>query len=105
VKKEIIDHKNKCSLSDVSLWEIAIKLRIKKLTLKFPFERLEEYLTETDIALVSLSFEHMLLLKNMEVHHKDPFDHIIIAQGITEKMTIITKDSNFPNYHAKLFWK
>ena len=105
VKNEIIDHNNKCSLSVVSLWEIAIKLRIKKLTIKFPFERLEEYLAETDIAVLPLSFEHMVLLKGMDVHHKDPFDHIIISQGIIEDLTIITKDANFPNYTAKLFWK
>jgi PIN domain nuclease of toxin-antitoxin system len=43
-------------------------------------------------------------LIDLDFHHRDPFDRIIIAQGLVEKMTIVTKDENFPKYGVQLIW-
>jgi len=44
------------------------------------------------------------MLNNLEFHHKDPFDRIIIAQGIAEQLTIITKDESFKKYDVSVQW-
>ncbi|WP_286393904.1 hypothetical protein [Pseudanabaena mucicola] len=43
-------------------------------------------------------------LATLPFHHKDPFDRLILAQGLTEKIPIITKDSVFANYPVTLIW-
>ena len=104
VRSEITDGSNSCFLSIASLWEIAIKLRIKKLKLQFQFDKFPDLLDENDIELLPLTFDHVYKLLSLDLHHRDPFDNILIAQGIAEDLTIITKDENFSRYNARIFW-
>jgi PIN domain nuclease of toxin-antitoxin system len=56
---------------------------------------------------MKLSFSrwhHIHKLLSLEFHHRDPFDRIIIAQGLVENMTIVSKDENFPKYNVQLLW-
>ena len=41
---------------------------------------------------------------SLDFHHRDPFDRIIISQGLVEKLAVITKDENFPKYNIKIVW-
>jgi PIN domain nuclease of toxin-antitoxin system len=59
---------------------------------------------ENDIEMLPLTFEHLQQLIKLEFHHRDPFDRIIIAQGLIEKMTIVSKDENFSKYNVPLIW-
>lgn len=56
------------------------------------------------IELIELLPEHLDGLAKLQFHHKDPFDRLIIAQSLVEDMPIITKDTVFLNYPAKLLW-
>jgi PIN domain nuclease of toxin-antitoxin system len=105
VSNEITDIDNKCYVSIASLWEIAIKLKLGKLSLKFPFEKFASYLSDNDIELLPISFEHLVKVLNLDPHHRDPFDRIIIAQGLVEDLTIVTKDEHFPSYTNRILWK
>lgn len=88
-----------------SLWEMAIKIKIGKLNLGFDFQELTIYLIRNNIEILPIAFEHILETMNLEDHHRDPFDRIIIAQAKFESLTIISKDENFPRYdHIKLIW-
>lgn len=82
VRKEIADIDNKCYVSIASLWEIAIKIRLGKLSIKFPFEKFATYLSDNEIELLPISLEHLLQLLNLDLHHRDPFERLIIAQAI-----------------------
>ncbi len=42
---------------------------------------------------------------SLDFHHRDPFDRIIISQGLVEKLTVVTKDENFPKYNVKIVWE
>ncbi|PWS32163.1 type II toxin-antitoxin system VapC family toxin [Pedobacter paludis] len=95
---------NQCFLSIASIWEIAIKIELNKLALISGFDKIEDFLTENQIEILPITFEHILSLNNLELHHRDPFDRIIIAQGISEELIILTKDQNFSLYEAKIFW-
>ncbi|HEY4290231.1 MAG TPA: type II toxin-antitoxin system VapC family toxin [Puia sp.] len=105
VSSEIANIDNKCFLSIASLWEIAIKVSLGKLYIKFPFENFASYLSDNDIEVLPIAFVHLVQLSSLEQHHRDPFDRIIIAQGLVENLTIITKDEYFPNYTEKILWR
>jgi PIN domain nuclease of toxin-antitoxin system len=103
--REIIaDTDNKCFISIASIWEIAIKFSLGKLKLKSDFEKIADFLLDNDIEILSLSFEHIQQLLKLDFHHHDPFDRIIIAQGIEEDITIITKDREFILYDVNTLW-
>ena len=91
-------------ISIASVWEIAIKLGIGKLVLDFSFNEIEENLTGSNISLLNISVKHTQQIISLPLHHRDPFDRMIIAQSITENLTIISKDKNFSLYPIKLLW-
>ena len=93
----------KC-LSISSLWEIAIKESLNKLVLTKPYETLSEYITANNIVLLPVAFNHLLQLRKLPNHHKDPFDRLMIAQAITENLAIISKDQHFKSYPVNVIW-
>lgn len=95
---------NNCFVSIASVWEIGIKLSLKKLDLNKNFDEISTFMFKFDINLMQITFEHINKLINLEFHHRDPFDRIIISQGIVEKLTVITKDEIFKNYGVKTMW-
>lgn len=105
VKDEIRDISNKCFISIASLWEIAIKTSLGKLELKADFNKIGEILSLNDIEILPITFGHIQKLLKLKYHHRDPFDRIIISQGIADKLTVLTKDENFKKYRVKIMWK
>jgi len=103
-KNEIESTQNQCFVSIASLWEIAVKISLGKLALRYDFSLLSDFLIKSDIEILPIEFEHLQELLHLDFPHKDPFDRLIIAQSISEKMTIITKDENFDKYKVKLLW-
>ena len=104
-KKAIIGSKHKCYVSMASLWEIAIKLKIRRINLDFELHDFSKYLPENNIEIIPIAFEHITQILKLEEYHKDPFDKIILAQAVVEGLTIISKDENFSKYKkVKLLW-
>ncbi|MBK6275021.1 MAG: type II toxin-antitoxin system VapC family toxin [Saprospirales bacterium] len=91
-------------ISIVTLWEIAVKYSLKKLELNISLADFFNLIHSSDINIINISTEHLLILNSIEHHHKDPFDRIIIAQAIAENFTIITKDENFSKYEVNIIW-
>ena len=91
-------------VSIASIWEIAIKLNVQKLKLQTSFLGIQKKMDENGFKLLPVNFEHTLILKDLPLHHRDPFDRMIIAQSITEDLTIISKNKNFSLYPIKLLW-
>jgi PIN domain nuclease of toxin-antitoxin system len=103
-KQTIENAENQAFVSIASFWEIAIKINIGKLNLNYS---LQELLTESEklgFEILDLRQSHLLTLINIPLHHRDPFDRILIAQSIAESMTLISKDTNFPLYDIMLLW-
>ena len=105
IANEITNIDNNCYVSIASLWEIAIKINLGKLNIKFPFVKFASYLADNDIEVLQIGFDHLIQVATLDLHHRDPFDRIIIAQGLVENLTIITKDENFPSYTDRILWK
>lgn len=98
------DNKLEKYISIASVWEIAIKNSIGKLLLEFSFNEIEVKLAGSNISLLNISVEHTQKIISLPLLHRDPFDRMIIAQSITENLTIISKDKNFSLYPIKLLW-
>ena len=103
-KKTIENDSHKIFIRIASIWEIAIKVQTGKLSLT---KTLEEIILETEklqIEILTIDTSHVLSLQKLPLHHRDPFDRIIIAQAITENFQIVSKDEQFDLYRAKRVW-
>lgn len=86
--RDAIEHpQNRAVLSLVSLWEIAVKVTVGKLVLSRPVEDLIRHeLTRNDIDLLPATPEHVVVLSTLPLHHRDPFDRLLIAQAMAEDL-------------------
>ena len=92
-------------LSTASTWEIAIKAQIGKSTLpEAPPTYIPKRLAEQNIQALSINQNHALKVYELPLHHKDPFDRLIIAQALIEGMTVLTSDRDFEKYPVKVVW-
>jgi PIN domain nuclease of toxin-antitoxin system len=98
----IADSNNEVLLSIASLWEMAIKISIGKLTLSQSLKDVIKQVEIEDFEILPISPEHTLQVSTMPFHHRDPFDRIIIAQCQIETLDIISNDTNFPAYNINL---
>jgi PIN domain nuclease of toxin-antitoxin system len=92
-------------ISNVSIWEMAIKIQRGRLHLKKPLlQFIESIVQANQYQLLDIKTSHLYPIATLPYHHKDPFDRLIIAQGMEEDMTIITKDEAFKSYEVNVLW-
>ena len=91
-------------VSIASFWEIAIKVSLGKLELKTTFNQINNKLIENGFEVLPITFEDTLVISSLPLHHRDPFDRIIIAQAMTNNITIVSKDRQFSLYGVKVIW-
>ena len=103
--KEIIsDADNDLFVSVASLWEMSIKMSIGKLTLSQPLEDIIKRLPLEFIQILPINIPAVLGIQSLLFHHKDPFDRILIAQTLTENLSIISIESIFDSYGVDRIW-
>ncbi|OFX27158.1 MAG: hypothetical protein A2033_04110 [Bacteroidetes bacterium GWA2_31_9] len=93
-----------CSLSVVSIWEIAIKLSIKKLELN---QALSDIILKTKsigLDILPIKPEYILKVEKLPFYHNDPFDRLLISHSMVEKIPIISKDISFKKYSIDVVW-
>ena len=100
-KEAIQNPENIKYISIASFWEIVIKNGIGKLQIDSSFEELFHL---SGYRHLSVSFYHLEKLRNLTNHHKDPFDRLIISQGIVDLMPVVSIDENFDNYDVRRIW-
>jgi PIN domain nuclease of toxin-antitoxin system len=94
----ISDPANDVFVSSVSLWEITVKIRIGKLAANLL--QIVNTISPSGFRLLNLKPEHLLELERLPLFadHKDPFDHLLMAQAIAENLTFISNDRNTHRY-------
>lgn len=93
------DTGNGLYLSLVSPWEIQIKLQLGKLRCAQPLSVLiETQERENGMQILPIALEHIDALATLPAHHNDPFDRLLVAQAISESMTLVTMDTIIPRY-------
>jgi len=101
----IEDANNEVLLSIVSVWEIAIKVSIGKLSITQPFDKfVENQIKINNIELLNISFEEACFVANLPFYHKDPFDRLIISQSIIGMLPIVSSDLIFDSYSVNRLW-
>ena len=92
-------------LSLVSLWEMQIKLSLGKLKLPMPLPAaIQRAVTETGMELLPLHPEHVYKLAVLPYHHRDPFDRLLAAQALCERMVVVGNDKIFDAYKVERIW-
>ena len=92
-------------LSAPSLWEIAIKISLGKLTLSQEYESfVPHHLALNGIGLLNISMEHTAAVATLPFHHRDPFDRLLAVQSNIENMTFVSADPVFDAYGVKRVW-
>ncbi len=92
-------------ISVASLWEIITKVQIGKLALPAPVgDYLSAKLKANGILILPITFDHVKRVEGLPLHHRDPFDRILIAQSLEEKLPIITSDPLFARYLVEVIW-
>lgn len=83
-------------VSVVSLWEITMKNRVGKM--EYAGSDFLDDLTEEGIEPLNVLLSHLLALEQLPLHHKDPFDHLILAQAQVEGARVLTSDQQMVQY-------
>jgi PIN domain nuclease of toxin-antitoxin system len=91
-------------VSIASIYEIAIKLSLKRLRFPDGFNQFLSLIEENGFEILPISFEHALILSNLEFIQRDPFDRLLIAQCLCEGLTIVSKDEFIGRYPIPLIW-
>lgn len=103
--RRIGDPATRVYVSVVSAWEIAIKQRTGKLTLDRPLSLLwPESIAANHFDVLDISAEHVLALESLPLHHRDPFDRLLIAQALVEDLALVSVDSAFTQYPISRVW-
>ncbi len=105
--KQTIEETKFVFVSIVSIWEIAIKVNIKKLNLLTPFETIQTNIYALNIQELPISFEDNVTYITLPLRpeHKDPFDRMLIAQAISRSIPIISLDTKLDAYPVQRIWE
>jgi PIN domain nuclease of toxin-antitoxin system len=92
-------------LSVASVWEIAIKVNLGKLTVRRGVEAArQEMITAIGGRKLAITSAHALAAANLPPLHRDPFDRLLIAQAIVEGLILVTADEGVRQYGAPIQW-
>ncbi|MBD2564238.1 MULTISPECIES: type II toxin-antitoxin system VapC family toxin [Nostoc] len=101
----IADENNELWLSVASIWEIGIKVAIGKLPLPDPLDSyISSRMAQLGMRSLEITASHALQAAALPLHHRDPFDRMLIAQAQIEEMTLVSADSMFNKYDISLVW-
>ena len=101
----IRDKNNELYLSAASAWEIAVKHSIGKLPLPQPPESLiPQHMQLNRILPLPISVEHAFGVAALPRHHTDPFDRLLVAQALSEKIPLLSADMHLRAYPVQVLW-
>jgi PIN domain nuclease of toxin-antitoxin system len=103
-KRTIADTRREKIVSVLSLWEIAIKQNIGKLVLGVGFDAFVSDLETRDLTILPIRNAHLVAYAALPLHHRDPFDRMLVAQATVERCAIVTADPHFRAYDVDIVW-
>jgi len=94
--RRLIENAAESYVSAATFWEMAIKVGLGKLDADL--DEIREYCLESGFVELPITSEHAIAVKDLEPHHKDPFDRLIVATAISEPMRLLTADTQIAQY-------
>lgn len=101
VRSAVEDRGNEVFVSHLSIWEIRIKMVIGKLALDTDLHRT---IRDADFGLLPIALDHVDRTWELPLHHRDPFDRMLIAQAQVEGMTLVSADRMMRHYDVPVLW-
>jgi PIN domain nuclease of toxin-antitoxin system len=96
---------NERLFSIASAWEIAIKVSLGKLSLSAPFEDLVPgQLQSNGMTVLPIRPEHLSQLVGLPLHHRDPFDRLLVVQALVESAVLVSADPLLDPYGISRIW-
>lgn len=96
--------REECFFSIASLWEIAIKQRLGKLSFAASIPAISTFCEAAGFRPLGIIPAHAEAVKALPDIHRDPFDRMLVAQAQVEGLTVVTTDSFIPQYPVETFW-
>jgi PIN domain nuclease of toxin-antitoxin system len=104
-QRVIAEGGNEPILSAACVWEIGIKVSIGRLPIPAPLDSfIPEQLRINRISLLPIELRHIFEMTRLPLHHRDPFDRLLIAQAIVEGLPVVSADPAFDNYPIQRIW-
>ena len=100
---ELISTTQVCYISRVTLWEVAIKVSIRKMEVEPNYTDWLQTMQQ-QFELLEITNDHLTTLRTLPHHHRDPFDRLLIAQAIHEDLTLLSRDAHFTDYSVRVQW-
>lgn len=100
-RRHLTDETNRVLLSAAVVWEVAIKRALGKLVV--PAEYLS-LLLDAGVQALSVSVEHAAAVEHLPLHHRDPFDRVLVAQAAVEGAALVSHDAALVHYDVTLIW-
>ena len=97
----IEDERNEVAISAASVWEIAIKRSLGKLTIE---DRWAKALTRLGFDPLPVTAIHAEAVESLPWHHRDPFDRLLVAQASVEALTLVSADRTLDSYGVDVLW-
>jgi PIN domain nuclease of toxin-antitoxin system len=104
IRKMIKDNANDVYVSAISLWEISIKSRKGTLNLNRTLHDLARLLRRQGFRFLAVRMKHVFRLDTLDLHHKDPFDRMLIAQSLAGGFALVGCDEVFDQYGIRRLW-
>ena len=99
------DAKSALYVSSISFWEIAFLVQKEKIEIPDLYLWKDELLARTNLNLIDPTATEMIDSTQLPLHHKDPFDRLLIAQANGSKLILITKDQEIAKYPVDCYWE
>lgn len=101
----IEERDNECVVSLASCWEIAIKISLGKLRVDADLDSfLPEQLAANGFRLLLIELRHAARVSRLPFHHRDPFDRLLVAQALEERLALVSGDEIFESYGVERIW-
>jgi PIN domain nuclease of toxin-antitoxin system len=101
----LIDPTTTAFISLASIWEMQIKLTLGKLGFETTLSALvEDEINRNRFELMPIELSHIYAVGSLPLHHRDPFDRLLIAQSQTENLAILSIDEVFDAYGVNRVW-
>lgn len=100
-RETLADPANDPLVSAASVWEIAIKRSLGKLTAP---DDLPDLIFDEGFSWLPITALHAWQVRELPNHHRDPFDRLLVAQALSEQLPVITADTRFTDYGVEVRW-
>jgi PIN domain nuclease of toxin-antitoxin system len=101
----IEDPANELLISAGTIWEVAIKVGLQKLSLSMPFRQwMNKAMADLGLTLLPINVEYADVQAGLPRHHGDPFDRLLVAQAQLENIPLVSADAVFDRYGLKRIW-